>query len=536
MTAALRVGGLSGTQLLTGFILRRDRRRLALWVLGLIGLVGLSADSIYSLYATPEQVQQYVTSVEGNPAVIMFAGPGYGFDDPNVGTILVNELSLWMALACAVMSMLLMVRHTRAEEDNGGADLVRAQPVGRNSPITAAMTVAIGANLIIGLVSAAVMIAVGFDVAGSIALSTSFALVGVVFAGVTAVSSQFAPTARAASGLTAAVLAVTYILRGVGDIREGWLSWASPFGWGLGVRAFASERWWTLALLVLLAALLIWLAFWLIDRRDLGSGLLQERRGQPVAAPWLANPTAMAWRMQRMSIGGWATGVFVMALLFGSVSDAIESMIETSPELAEFMPGIDGASVTEAFLASSLAMLALLAAGFALSSSLRTRSEETSGHAEMLLATPTSRPRFVVAHVWISVAGCFLLMLAAGLGLAIGNALVVGNTGEFVALLVAAIQLLPAVLVFVGVGIAVFGWLPHQTAAAWITFAASVVIGILGDLLDLPNAATAWSPFEMLAAVPAEDFEALPALGLLAVSAVLVSVGVWRFANRDLEP
>jgi putative exporter of polyketide antibiotics len=90
--------------------------------------------------------------------------------------------------------------------------------------------------------------------------------------------------------------------------------------------------------------------------------------------------------------------------------------------------------------------------------------------------------------------------------------------------------------VFVGVGIAVFGWLPHQTAAAWITFAASVVIGILGDLLDLPNAATSWSPFEMLAAVPAEDFEAMPALALLVVAAVLVSAGVWRFANRDLEP
>jgi len=505
-------------------------------VLGLIGLAGLSADAIFGLYDTPEKVQQYVDSVDDNPAVVMFAGPGYGFDDPNVGTILVNELSLWMGLACAVMSMLLVVRHTRAEEDSGGTDLVRAQPVGRNSPITAAMSVAVAANVIVGLVSAVLMVAVGFSLAGSVALSASFALIGVVFAGVAAVSAQFAPTARAASGMTAAALAITYVLRGVSDIREGWLSWASPFGWAIGVRAFSSERWWTLALLVLLAAVLIGSAFWLIEKRDLGSGLIRERAGDPSAPAWLASPIAMAWRMQRTSVAAWALGVFVVGLLYGSVSDAIESMVEDNPEIAELIASVDGATVTEGFLASSLVLLALLDAGFGLSSILRARTEETSGIAEVVLATPTSRQKLVLAHVWISLAGCALVMLAAGLGLAIGNALVVGNADESLQLLVAAVELLPAVIVFVGVGLAFFGWLPHHTMFAWLAFAGSVVIGILGGLLDLPDALTAWSPFEMLAAVPAEEFDAAPALGLVVAAAVLIAVGVAGFTRRDLEP
>ena len=42
------------------------------------------------------------------------------------------------------MGMFLVGRHTRADEEAGRTELVRATVVGRNAPVTAALVVAVG--------------------------------------------------------------------------------------------------------------------------------------------------------------------------------------------------------------------------------------------------------------------------------------------------------------------------------------------------------------------------------------------------------
>ena len=53
----------------------------------------------------------------------------------------------------------------------------------------------------------------------------------------------------------------------------------------------------------------------------------------------------------------------------------------------------------------SFRILALITAGFAIQSALRPRGEETSTHAEQVLATPVSRSRFVTSHLAIAFGG-----------------------------------------------------------------------------------------------------------------------------------
>ena len=107
----------TGTGRLLRLIVRRDRLRLVLWVGGLVTLMAVSTFQVRSLYDTPDVIAGYVRTAGDNPALVIFAGPGYGFSDPNSGVVLVNETSLWMALACALMSVFLVNRHTRAEEE-----------------------------------------------------------------------------------------------------------------------------------------------------------------------------------------------------------------------------------------------------------------------------------------------------------------------------------------------------------------------------------------------------------------------------------
>ncbi|MDH4076809.1 MAG: hypothetical protein OEW29_12800, partial [Acidimicrobiia bacterium] len=95
----------TGAARLIRLILRRDRFRLPLWWVGLVGLMAVSAQSINSLYGTDDAARAYVSTVGDNPALEMFAGPGYGFDRPTPGAVLVNETSLWLALAAGLMSV-----------------------------------------------------------------------------------------------------------------------------------------------------------------------------------------------------------------------------------------------------------------------------------------------------------------------------------------------------------------------------------------------------------------------------------------------
>ncbi|MCC6434914.1 MAG: ABC transporter permease [Acidimicrobiales bacterium] len=528
---------LVGTGRLVRLILRRDRVRLPLWVAGLIGLMAVSASQVQALYDTPAKIIGYTSTMRDNPALVIFAGPGYGFDDPGVGVILVNETSLWMALGCALMSVFLVNRHTRAEEESERADLLRSTVVGRHATISAALIVALMANVVVTASTTVLTTAVGYGFAGSLALCGSFGMVGVAFAAVTAVAAQLASTGRAALGLGAALAGLAFIARGIGDISTSWLawlSWSSPFGWAIGVRAFAGERWWAIALLAAFSLAVTAAAFELSVRRDLGSGMLTQRAGPARAPRWSTTPLGLAFRLQRGALLGWTVGVFVTAAVYGSVGNQIEQMLEDNPQLKDYFAALQGASITDVYLSTALRMMAMLVMGFSLSSVLRNRSEETAGYAESMLATATSRWWWVGSHLVVTVAGTVVVLAASGLGVGLGYALVIGDAAQVPRMLGASLALLPALLVVIGLAVLLFGWLPRATVAVWGALAAVVVIGIFGDVLRLPGWVRDLSPLQHVPALPARPWQTLPIAVLGAAAVVLTAAGLVGFRRRDL--
>ena len=163
-----------------------------------------------------------------------------------------------IALALAgLMSILIVVRHTRAEEETGRAELVGAGVVGRHAPLAAALLAAAIASVALGLIVVLGVLAAGLAFSGALALGLAFAAVGLVFAAVAAVTAQVVESARAANGLAIGVLGAAFALRAIGDAGPHALAWFSPLGWAQGMRAFADERWWLLVPLLALAALLV---------------------------------------------------------------------------------------------------------------------------------------------------------------------------------------------------------------------------------------------------------------------------------------
>ena len=534
MTAGHRDDSLTGLGRLVRLVVRRDRVRLLVWVLATVSVVLVSAGSLPPLYPDRASQLQYVDLATGNPALLAFGGPGSGFDDPNIGVILVNETQLWAGMTVALMAVFLLTRHTRAEEDDDRADVIRSGVVGRHAPLAAAALVATMAILAIAVICALGFIALGYATVGSVSLAASLAATGLVFVGVTAVAAQVASSSRATLGASTAVLGAMFLLRAIGDAGTGWPRWLSPLGWAQSGQAFAGERWWPLVLCSALGAGLLVVANQLSTRRDLGSGLIASRPGPARAHRWLTHPVGLAVRLQRGSLIAWTLGLLIFGALYGSIGDQIGTFIEDNPVYADLVAQLQGADLTDSFFATALTMLALLASGFAISAALHLRTEENAGRADSLLAGPLSRTRWAASHLAVASVGSTAIVLAGGLGTGIAYALVAGDAAQVPRLVGASLVTVPGVLVFVGIASALFGLVPRAALATWAALAVVFVVAFFGELVRLPQWARDLSPFTHLPALPAEPLQWGPVLAVLAVSTTLVAAGLWGLHRRDI--
>jgi ABC-2 type transport system permease protein len=520
---------------LVRLVLRRDRLRIALWWTAIVGLIVVTAASITGLYHTPAELETYGRLVRGNSALIVQSGPGYGLDNPTTGAIMMNESAIWTIIGVALMSVFMTVRHTRTEEESERAELIRAAPVGRHAPLVAALIGVAIADALVAAGSAVALIAYGLPLWGSFAFGMSIFGAGLVFAGVAAVAAQVASGSRPALGLGGAVLGLSFVLRAVGDVGNGVLSWASPIGWAQAIRAYADERWWALALPLLATTGLILAAVALQNRRDFGAGLVAPRAGAAAAGPRLASPLGLAVRLQRASVLGWAMGVGVTSFFYGIVADQAESMIRDNPDLGDFFAQLGGASITDAFLSTSVLILALMATGFTISSVLRLRSEELAGRTDALLAASVSRRWLALGHLTVAVVGTVVIMVTAGFSIGLGFALVSGDASQIVRMLAAALVMVPAMLLVAGGTFALYGLIPRASLVIWGFYAWVAVAGILATVLRLPGWTLDLSPFQHVPALPAASMSWLPVIALLCVAGGLVAVGLAALDHRDMS-
>ncbi|MBK5249875.1 MAG: ABC transporter [Actinomycetales bacterium] len=525
----------TGTGALVRLFLRRDRVRIVGWVLAIGSTVAATVPALEATFPDAAS-RQARAAILANPSAVMMTGPGFGLENYTFGAMVANELSLALFVAVAIMSILLVVRNTRAEEESGRTEILRALPVGQFAPAAAALLHVALANLALALAVVAGLVGTGMETASSLAMGLATALTGLVFGAVAAVTTQVTARARSASGMAVAVLAVTFVVRGIGDVLDplgSWLSWLSPIAWAQQTRLFVDLRWWPLVLSAALAVVLLLVAVSLAQRRDLGAGLRQERLGSSVAASALLSVPGLARRLLRGSFFGWAISLFVMGVAFGSLATSLQDMVEEVPEVGQWI-GAGRGDLTTAFGAAMLAFLALGVGGFAVGAVLRLRTEEETGRVEAMLTTGASRLGWAGAWFGVVAVQAVLLLLLAGLGLGLGVGAAAGESGIIGRITVAALAYTPAVLVLAGFALALLGWLPRAASLAWAVVAWAVFVGWIGALLDLPGVLAGLSPVHHTPAVPAESASAAPLLVMSLIALVTVVAGLVGFRRRDV--
>jgi ABC-2 type transport system permease protein len=532
MTAATPLAGLAT---MVRFMLRRDRIRLPAWAggMGLFALyVVLAIPAAYSLEELGD-----VSGMFADPVGRMLVGPAHGLESPSYEQMIANGYGLYLLLLAALMSILTVVRHTRAEEQAGRAELVRASVVGRHTPLTATLVVTLLTNLAVAAAIAVVTLAVGgYAVTGSLLLAASVAAVGLAFAGIASVTAQLSEYSRAAAGMAGVVLGAAFVLRAGGDMaRQGGnlLSWLSPLGWGQQTAPFVLDRWWPLALALVLAVVATAAGYALADRRDLGASLVAVRPGRPRAHPSLGTPLGLAVRLQRAGIIGWSAALAASGLVFGGFADPLLGAIDDMPEVFRELFGEE--DLLAGYLGYMARFMALLTSVYAVLAVSGLRAEETGGRAEPLLAAPIGRRTWLGTNLAVIAGGVVGITAATGLATGIGAAAVTGDVAHLWELTVAHLSFVPAVLVVLGVAAALFGALPSAVAATWAVLAYGMIVGTFGTLLDLPQAVFDVSPFEHLPQMPLEDFAVVPTLALSAVATAAAAAGLVAFHRRDLD-
>jgi ABC-2 type transport system permease protein len=528
----------TGTRALTRLALRRDRVMLPVWVYVVVIGMASSAYTFARLYKTAAQRASLVATGEGNPALLFLYGRLGG---DSVGALTAWRYGVWAALFAALMTVFLVIRHTRADEEAGRLELIGSARVGRHAPLTSAIAVAVTANAVLVAALAVVLPLLGLPAGGSAALALATGTCGLAFTGISAVAAQLASGARAARGIAIAVLGVSFLARAVGDSAgaggPAWLTWLGPLGWTEMLRPFAGEQWWVLALPLAVFAAGTWLAFTLAARRDLGAGLLPDRPGRPSASAALAGPAALAWRLERASLAAWAAGYAVLFAVCGAAAVGIGQLLGTSGGLRTEFTRLGGqAAIVNAYLAALMLLAGLGAAGYGVMSVLRLRAEETGNLAEPVLSGSVGRVRWGLSHAGVAVAGTVLLLAVAGVATGLGYGIRAGGTGpEIARMLGAGLAQVPAALVIAAIALAAFGLAPSASAAiGWTALGLAVALNLFGTALQLSHWVLDASPFTHAPRLPGGTVSAASLLWLCAIALALAVAGLAGLRHRDI--
>jgi ABC-2 type transport system permease protein len=527
---------LAGTGTLIRFILRRDRIKLPAWLLGITVLLFYYVAALPQVYETEEQLQDLDRFMEGAVGAL-FSGPGYGRDNITVELAVVGIYGLYFFVLAALMSMLLVSRHTRVDEQNGRTELIRANVVGRHAQLTAVLIVAIGANVSLALMIGGAMAANGYDGGDGLLFGAGVGAVGLVFAGITALTVQVTEYSRAATGLAGVVLGAAWAVRTAGDMigeHGSPLSWFSPLAWSQQTRPYVDGRWWPLLLPVGLAAVAAAVGYALSARRDVGAGLVAARTGKPAAAPWLRSPLAVAFRLQRASLIWWTVALATAGFIYGVITDAMVDPAEMSADRIELFGG-SADTLLDGYLGVIALFTAVIAGIMVILGVQAVRWEETKGRAEPVLATATSRRAWFGSYLAVVAIGLVGLLLVVGFTTGVGVAISVGDAGYVGDVVAAHLAHAPGLLVLLGIAALLFGVLPRAIGVTWLVPGYGMFAGVFGAIMDLPQWAHNLSPMEHAGQPPLDSISWRATVILLVIAAGLAAAGLVGFRRRDLE-
>ncbi|MGH9120672.1 MAG: ABC transporter permease subunit, partial [Acidimicrobiales bacterium] len=444
-------------------------RSATLWGYVFGAVVASSAWSYSTTYKTQAQRDHLAATFGNNKATIALFGPAP--DLQTVAGFTVFKASMTIMILGAVWGLLTSSRLLRGEEDTGRWDaLLAGQSTRRGATVQALGGFAISACVVwilTALITAVAGISSTVDIAPGPAMFLALALVSpaVMFLAIGALTSQLAPTRRQAAGYAAAILAVSYCLRLVGDGGVGlhWLTWISPLGWVEELKPLTASDPAPLLLVAAFTVLIGGAAARIAGSRDVGSSVFTARAERAPNFRLLGSATGLGLRLMAPVALAWLTALAAVGLLLGVVAKGAGSTLSGSSLQQTFAKlGARGGGVG-AYLGIAFLILALLIAVVATGQIGAARSEESEGRLDDLLVGQTSRSEWLAGRLALTIVLLLVAGVIAGLFTWLGSA-TQGSGIDLGSLLGAGVNAVAPAVFLLGVGALLLGVWPRAAS------------------------------------------------------------------------
>jgi ABC-2 type transport system permease protein len=518
-------------------VLRLDRIRLPVWIIVLTLATPLLALLLDDLYPTDAE-RQILAEAMLNPAMTALVGPGYGMEAYSFGALFAHQMLILSALVIGIMSILLVARHTRGDEEEGRIEMIRSLPVGRLSNLGAVLGVMGCVYILLALTTALGLYGLNMEsisLEGAALYGAVLGATGMFFSALTAFVAQLSQHSRGVLGLSFAVLLFSYMLRAIGDVNNETVSLLSPLGWVHRTEVFVNNLWWPVVLLLSFAVLFAILSIYFNSKRDLESGLLPTRPGRKYASTFLQSPLGLALRLQRTGLIAWAVALLLIGSTYGSVLGDLDSFIAEVELMQEMLPPLEGVTLVEQYLALLMSVIAIACSIPVLMALLKVKGEEKHGRIEHILSRAVSRTRLLGSYLFISIVTSILMISLAAVGLGATAAAVVEESPEFGSILSAAFAYLPAMWIMIGFTMLLIGYFPKRTGLTWLYIAFCFLMVYLGGLLQFPDWLLNLSPYQHVPSIPLEEASLFSFMMLTLVAFAMIIAGFFGFNRRDIQ-
>ncbi|MFT9266534.1 ABC transporter permease [Oenococcus sp.] len=520
--------------------LKRDSTFIIVWILAIAATLLAGASKFNGIYGNRKAIASIIVTLKTPAMTSIFGVPPTG-GNISTGQIFIAMMLVFTGIFTVIPNILLAVRTTRAQEDKGVTEIIRATAVGRLAPFSAAILEIIIFNLILMIISylsiwAANITGMTSEMISLFSLET--VLVGLMFGAAALLAAQIFNSSQAANSASFIFFAICYTVRMVTDVSAVKWTWLSPFGWvelgKIGTQNDLTVVWLMLALTVVFAIL----TFQIAGHRDLNAALIQSGRG-PVTAPrFLSNLNRLSFYLQKYIALIWIFANVATTAMYASIFPQISDLLKINPSIAQIIGSDQVRQVSSQILLQFISMISyfliLLAIIPGIQMIAKINSDTAKGLTELVYAKKTSRGGLLLSYVLPALTTTILADLGAVYTMAlIGNALLKHNLpiSHFNEL---ALGLMPGILTFLALALFLIAWLPRIVSVLYAYLGLSFFLLYFHNMLKLPNWVLTVTPLGWMRDLPIKNID-WPLWWLQwIIMMILVVISAWGFYRRDL--
>ncbi|KYG34152.1 ABC transporter permease [Alkalihalobacillus trypoxylicola] len=516
-------------------IFKVDKIRIPAWILTTVLIIVATAASFSSLFQSEEERQIMAESMK-NPAVTAIVGFSSGLEGYSDGAMLSHQMLLITAFIIGLISILFVAKHTRADEEEGRLELFRSLPVGRLTNVTSTLLAAFIQNILLAILMTLGLMSLqieSIDWQGSVLFGSVLAGTGLFFSTLTAVLAQLNENSRGTISFSFMILGLSYLVRAVGDVSDGSWSMLSPLGWVVHAEVFVINNWNPVWLLFGFSMIFSILSIILNLKRDLGSSLIAAKQGKATASTFITSSWGFVLRLQRTQLLVWLLVMYVMGASYGALFGELEFFF-SSDVMQQMLASQQEADMMSSFVSLIMSLNAMVATIPAILILMRLQKEERGGRSEHLLIRTVSRNKWLGIHFILSLVSSFIFLIVSKIGVWSIAILVMNDTLSFSHIWEATVVFVPAIWIFVGLAVLLFGYRPQLMNAIWVLLGYSFFIIYFEGFFQFPTWMEKLTPFSYIPQLPLEELKLGSLIVLTAISSLFIILGFINYNRRDL--